>query len=282
MIREKTRRVKRVDEKYFEANRIMWNEFAKEHFNTESDYYNVREFLEGKTTLRKFEQEEIGDVEGKKLLHLQCHFGLDTLSWAREGAIVTGVDFSDEAIRLAKHLTKKANLKANFILSNVYDLPKVLDDKFDIVYTSVGVLCWLNDLKKWAEVIAHFLKPGGIFYICDGHPFSQTFDCDKEDNFELKYDYFPKDEPIVSTVEGSYAAKDKHMEPVEDYEWNHSLSEIINSLINAGLRIQFLNEYPFSSMQIYSFTEQDENGYYRIPKTKIQIPIIFTLRAIKD
>jgi len=271
-----------MDEKYFEANKKMWNEFAKEHFKTESDFYNVREFLEGKTTLRKFEQEEIGDVKGKKLLHLQCHFGLDTLSWVREGAIVTGVDFSDEAIKLANQLSEQAKLKANFICANVYDLPSVLDEKFDIAYTSVGVLCWLNDLKKWAEVIAHTLKPGGIFYICDGHPLSHIFDVDEKENFIPKHDYFPKNEPMEFIADGSYAAKDKHMEPTTEYEWNHSLSEIINSLINAGLRIQFLNEYPFSSMQIYSFTEQDENGYYRIPKTKIQIPIIFTLKAVKD
>ncbi|MHA1187498.1 MAG: class I SAM-dependent methyltransferase, partial [Candidatus Heimdallarchaeota archaeon] len=159
-----------MNEKYFEANKKMWNEFAKEHFKTESNHYNVREFLEGKTTLRKYELEEVGDVKGKKLLHLQCHFGLDTLSWEREGAIVTGVDFSDEAIKLAKQLNKQANLKGDFILSNVYDLPNVLNEKFDVVYTSVGVLCWLNDLKKWAEVIAYFLKSGGIFYIHDGHP----------------------------------------------------------------------------------------------------------------
>jgi len=268
--------------KYFEANKKMWNEFAKEHFKTESDYYNVREFLEGKTTLRKYELDEVGDVKGKKLLHLQCHFGLDTLSWVREGAIVTGVDFSDDAIKLANQLTEQANLKADFILTNVYDLPKVLDEKFDVVYTSVGVLCWLNNLKKWAEVIAYFLKPGGIFYVHDGHPLSHVFDIDDKDSFVVTYDYFPKKEPMEFVSEGSYASKGKHMEPTKEYEWNHSLSEIINSLIDAGLRIQFLNEYPFSSMQSYSFTVKDENGYYRIPKDKVQIPIIFTLKAIKD
>jgi len=260
----------------------MWNEFAKEHFKTESDHYNVREFLEGKTTLRKYELEEVGDVKGKKLLHLQCHFGLDTLSWEREGAIVTGVDFSDEAIKLAKQLNKQANLKGDFILSNVYDLPNVLNEKFDVVYTSVGVLCWLNDLKKWAEVIAHFLKPGGIFYIHDGHPLSHIMDIDDKEGFVVKYDYFPKNEPMEFVSDGSYAAKEKHMEPVKEYEWNHSLSEIINSLINAGLRIQFLNEYPFSSMPMYAFAEENADGYYQIPKDKVQIPIIFTLKAVKD
>jgi len=244
-----------MDEKYLEANKKMWNEFAKEHFKTESNHYNVREFLEGKTTLRKYELEEVGDVKGKK---------------------------PDEAIKLANQLTEQANLKAKFILTNIYDLPKVLNEKFDVVYTSVGVLCWLNDLKKWAEIIAHFLKPGGIFYIHDGHPLSHIMDIDDKEGFVVKYDYFPKNEPMEFVSDGSYAAKEKHMEPVKEYEWNHSLSEIINSLINAGLRIQFLNEYPFSSMPMYAFAEENADGYYQIPKDKVQIPIIFTLKAVKD
>jgi len=271
-----------MDEKYFEANKKMWNEFAKEHFKTESDYYNVREFLEGKTTLRKFELEDIGNVQGKKLLHLQCHFGLDTLSWEREGAFVTGVDFSDEAIKLAKQLTEQANLKANFIQANIYDLKDALSGEFDIVYTSIGVLCWLNDLKKWAEIIAHFLKSGGIFYVADGHPFLHVFDYDNEENFEVTHNYFHTNEPMEFVSEGSYASQgEKHMEPHKEYEWNHSLSEIINSLINAGLKIQFLKEYPFTAMKGYSFTIENSDGYYEIPKDKVQIPLIFTIKAMK-
>ena len=270
-----------MEDKYYDANKKMWNEFAKEHFKTESDCYNAREFLEGKTNLRKFELEEVGSVKGKKLLHLQCHFGLDTLSWEREGAIVTGVDFSDEAIKLAKQLTEQANLKAEFVQANIYDLPEVLSGEFDIVYTSVGVLCWLKDLKKWGKIIAHFLKPGGIFYIVDGHPLSHIFDIDDKEDFVVKYDYFHKDKPMEFIAEGSYASKGKHMEPVKEYEWNHSLSDIINSLIDAGLQIQFLKEYPFTAMQGYAFTEKDSEGYYRLPKDKIQIPLIFTLKAIK-
>lgn len=270
-----------MDEKYYEANKKMWNEFAKANFTAENDYYCVKDFLEGKTALRPFELKEVGDVKGKKLLHLQCHFGLDTLSWAREGAIVTGVDFSDEAIKLAKQLTEQANLEADFIQTNIYNLPEVLSGEYDIVYTSIGVLCWLNDLKKWGKIIAHFLKPGGIFYIADGHPLSHIFDIDDKNDFNPKFDYFHKSKPMEYVAEGSYASTEKHIEPHKEYEWNHSLSDIINSLIEAGLTIQFLNEYPFTSMKLYAFTEKDSEGYYRIPEQKIQLPLLFTLKAIK-
>ena len=137
-------------------------------------------------------------------------------------------------------------------------------------------------MKKWAEIISHFLKPGGIFYITDGHPLSHVFDIDELENFVVKYDYFPKNEPMEFMAEGSYASKTKHMEPTKEYEWNHSISEIINSLINAGLSIHFFNEYPFSAMKFYAFTELNEDGYYHIPKNKVQVPIIFSLKAIKE
>ena len=268
-------------EKYFEANEKMWDEFAKEHFHNESEFYSVKAFLEGKTSLRPFELNEMGNVRDKKLLHLQCHFGLDTLSWAREGAIVTGIDFSREAVRLAKILAEKANLSGNFIQTNIYDLPKVLSEKFDIVYTSIGVLCWLNDLKKWAEIIAHFLKPGGFFYIAEAHPFSKIFDNDHETKLQIKYNYFHKIEPIEFVAEGSYASHGPHMDPLKEYEWDHSLSDIINSIIQAGLKIEFLNEYPFTPQPKYAFSEKNSNGYYILKNQKAEIPLLFTLKASK-
>lgn len=270
-----------MEEKYLKANQKMWDEFAKEHFQVENEYYSVKAFLEGKTSLRQFELKEMGNVKGKKLLHLQCHFGLDTLSWVREGAVVTGIDFSGEAIRLAKILAIKANLTENFIQTNLYDLPKVLSEKFDIVYTSIGVLCWLNDLKKWAEIITHFLKSGGFFYIAEGHPVSKMFDNDHQEELQLKYNYFHRSEPIKFTAEGSYASDNSHMNPHIEYEWNHSLSDIINSLIQAGLKIEFINEYPFTAYKLYAFSEKNSNGYYRLKNQKVEVPLLFTLKASK-
>ena len=128
-------------------------------------------FKAGRITLNDVEREEVGPVSGKSLLHLQCHFGMDTMSWARLGAEATGVDFSDAAIDLARSLNDELGLSARFLCSNVYDLPGALDEQFDIVFTSHGVLCWLPDLDGWAGVIDNHLKPGGLFYIIDGHPF---------------------------------------------------------------------------------------------------------------
>ena len=270
-----------MNEKYFKANQKMWDEFAKEHFQIENEYYSVKAFLEGKTSLEEFELKEVGNVKGKTLFHLKCHFGLDTLSWAREGAIVTGIDFSGEAIRLARILASKANLTANFIQTNIYDLPRVLSEKFDIVYTSVGVLCWLNNLKRWAEIIAHYLKTGGFFYIAESHPVSQMFDNDHQEELQLKYNYFHRPEPLEFTAEGSYASENSHMTPHKEYEWNHSLSDIINSLIQAGLKIEFFNEYPFTTYKAYAFSEKDSHGYYRLKNQKAEIPLLFTLKASK-
>ena len=143
-------------EEYLKKNLDMWNDWAPLH--AESEFYDVEGFKNGRNSLDSIELEEVGDVTGKSLLHLQCHFGMDTLSWARLGARVTGVDFSDKAIDIARSLSTELGIEADFICSSVYDLRKNLDGKFDIVYTSAGVLCWLPDLKQWAEIINHFPK----------------------------------------------------------------------------------------------------------------------------
>ena len=271
-----------MNKKFFDANKELWDEFAKLHFEKESDIYDVKSFLEGKSTLNNFELKEMGNVNGKSLLHLQCHFGLDTLSWAREGAIVTGVDFSSEAIRLAKELAQQANLKATFIESNLYDLPKILFEKFDIVYTSGGVLVWLNDLKEWGKIIAHFLKPGGFFYIAEIHPFSMVFDNETEGIKELQvyFNYFHDPEPMEFIADGSYASVNK-IEPKKEYEWAHSISDILNSLIEAGLTIKFLNEYPFTNWKQFPFLERRDDGFYYLKGQKAEIPLLFTLKAEK-
>ncbi len=189
-------------DEYYSANKKVWDEFAKIHFK--SEHYRVKEFLAGETSLKPYELEDIGkEVKGKTLLHLQCHFGLDTLSWAREGAKVTGVDFSSDAVKLATHLAEEINIDAKFIQSNIYDLPDVLDEQFDFVYTSIGVLCWLHDIDRWGEIIAHFLKPGGVFYIAELHPFSMVFDKEHKKEESSEDDYFHNPEPMEFKVEGT-------------------------------------------------------------------------------
>jgi len=265
-------------DKHIKQNKTAWNEVTPIHVN--SAFYDVDGFKAGKSRMiMPFEPEEMGDVRGKSLLHLQCHFGMDTLTWARMGAKVTGVDFSDEAIKAARVLSQQTGIKARFIESDIYALPDVLKGKFDIVYTGGGAICWLPDLAKWGKIIAHFLKRGGFFYIMEGHPFMSVFDNShvvKE--LKPKYSYFNNPDWINETPGNDYADssyKVKH----STSEWMHPLSEIINSLIQAGLKIEFLHEYPMLFFKQFSFMEKGKDGYWHLKDDKL--PQIFSIKASK-
>jgi SAM-dependent methyltransferase len=274
-----TKEESRVD-KFMKQNLKHWNELTPIH--EKSEFYDVEGFKAGRCTLMPLEREELGDVSGKTLLHLQCHFGLDTMSWARLGAKVTGVDFSDKAIELAKSLSKQLEIEADFLRSDIYQLPDVLKGEFDIVYTSYGVLCWLPDLAGWARIIGHFLKPGGTFYVVEAHPINNVFE-DERDTKELKasYSYFHSSRPTRWEADGSYADKNAKV-IASSYEWTHPLGEIINALISAGLRIEFLHEFPYMGEDHYPFMEKDEDGWWRLKGDKETIPLMFSIKAKKD
>jgi len=263
---------------YQQANLALWNEWAQ--INAKSKTYDVDGFRAGKTSLWPIELEELGEVAGKSLLHLQCHFGLDTLSWARRGAVVTGVDFSDKAVALARALAQEVGLEARFICSDLYALPEVLTGAFDIVYTTYGVLCWLRDLKRWAEIIAHYLKPGGVFYIADFHPFILVFDDDNPTELRVKDSYFYSTTPTEWRVKGSYADREAHVNQPVEYEWTHSLGEIVSVLAGAGLRIEFLHEHRCSVDRLLEILEQDAQGWWRL-KGPADLPLMFSIRAVK-
>lgn len=196
-------------ENYLEINKNSWN--AKVDTHLKSDFYFVEEFLQGRTSLNSIELELLGDIKDKTILHLQCHFGQDSISLSRMGAKVTGIDLSDKAIETAKDLARKTGTDTQFICTDLYNLPNVLDQKFDIVFTSYGTIGWLPDLNKWAKIINHFLKPGGKFIMAEFHPVVWMFD----DDFEVvKYNYF-NEKPIIETYEGTYA--DKTADIVQDY-----------------------------------------------------------------
>ena len=259
---------------YLIANKDHWDKLTTAHVN--SKFYDLEGFKRGKSGLTKLELEEVGEVKKKTLLHLQCHFGLGTLSWAREGAIATGIDLSEKSIALAKRLSKEVGLKADFVSSDIYSLPKVLDKKFDIVFTSFGVLPWLPDIKRWAEVITNFLKPAGMFYIVEDHPLMGIFNHD----FEISYSYFKKD-PSVEESEGSYADRNAKIKTTT-YQWNHTLSDILNSLLEQKLKIEFLHEFPFSAWEPYpGLMKRDNEGWYKFKNEAIQIPLLFSIKAFK-
>jgi SAM-dependent methyltransferase len=262
-------------ERFIDSNKALWDDWTTKGFSP--GFYKLERFKAGGEVLQGFEIEEVGDVSGKTLLHLQCHFGLDTLAWARHGARVTGVDFSEESINLARKLAADVGLDdARFVCSDVYGLPDVLDQSFDVVYTSFGVLAWLPDLRRWARVVDHFLAPGGTFYIAEYHPFPLVFDEERGIvDPKITNRYFPGSEPIVYTGE----------EVNEDfvvYGWPYSLGEIVSTLAEVGLRIEFLHEFPFSESPHLGFVVQRADGEWGLPpEVEGELPLLFSVKATK-
>ncbi len=261
-------------ENYLDINRKLWN--AKVDPHLKSDFYFVDEFIKGRTSLNAIEIQLLGAIKGKKILHLQCHFGQDSISLSRLGAKVTGVDLSDKAIEAAKDLAQKCGSDTEFVVSDVYNLPNILEEKFDIVYTTYGTIGWLPDLKKWAKVISSFLKPGGKLIFVEFHPFIWMFD---NDFTKIEYDYF-LGEPIVETVEGTYADKSAKIS-LQEVGWNHELSDVVQSLINEDLEIKNFQEYNYSPYSCFKNMEEFEKGKYRIPQFGAKVPYVYSLVSQK-
>lgn len=260
--------------KYFETNKHTWNQKAEVHYR--SDMYQIEAFRAGKTSLNSYELNALGDVAGKSLLHLQCHFGQDTLSWSRMGAKCTGIDISDKAIALAQRLNTELGTDAQFICCNVLETSSYVPDLFDIVFTSYGVIGWLPDLKPWAQVIAERLKPGGIFYLVEFHPIVWMFDYLKEPAV-LTYGYMQK-EVIYEEYQGTYANTQSDMVSKE-YGWNHGLGEVVTSLSEAGLHVEFLKEHHASPYNVLPHLKRNEAGMF---ETENQLyPLIFEIKASK-
>lgn len=271
-------------DEFIENNRKHWEELAALH--PDSDYYDVAAFLDGTCTLDPVEPEEVGTVEGKALLHLQCHFGMDTLSWARRGADVTGVDFSEEAVETARELAEETGFEdsARFVRSDVYDLPEsdLAGEQFDVVYTSFGVLFWLPDLDRWADVVSEFVRPGGTFYLADHHPFTNTFDEESTaEDLQVTYPYFGERLTYDAAETGTYALDPDDLDHGSTHGWTHSLGEIVTALAGAGLDIDFLHEYPWSTFEAVDAMEEGEHGRYVLPGVEEYHPFVFTLRASK-
>lgn len=261
-------------QQYFDENKKLWNQRTAVH--KDSSFYDVASFLQGKTSLNEIELRELGDVKGKKILHLQCHFGMDSLSLARMGADVIGVDLSDTAIEEARKLNDQLSLNAKFICCNVYDLKDHLNGQFDIVFTSYGVIGWLPDLNKWAEIISQFLKPGGFFYMAEFHPVVWMFD---EEFKEVKY-YYHNHETIVIDSEGTYTDRDADIY-AKEYSWNHSLSEVLNALLFQKLELKFFNEFSYSPYPCFKNIAQGTDGNWRVIGLEDKIPMVYSLKMIK-
>ena len=264
----------KLNNKYFETNKETWN--AKVALHAKSEMYDLEGFKNGKSSLNSYELVAMGDVSNKSLLHLQCHFGQDTLSWSRMGAECVGVDISEEGIKLARSLADELNIDADFVCCNVLDTSKYIKEQFDIVFTSYGVIGWLPDLKPWGKMIAERLKPGGTFFMAEFHPIVWMYDY-VDDKQEMKYGYM-QDEVIYEEYEGTYADESAKIKSRE-YGWNHGLSEVINALTEAGMVIDFLNEYNESPYNVLPNLNITKSGMYAL-KTPMY-PLIFTIKARK-
>ncbi len=264
------------DRRRMAVNRAWWDESVPHHVASAS--YDVPSFLRGKSSLRPLEIRAMGSVRGKALLHLQCHFGLDTLSWARRGAVATGADFSLPAIRAARRLARKAGIQATFIHSNVYDLPDSLEGRFDLVYTGKGAIGWLPDATRWAASVGRALKPGGKFFLIEDHPIAEVFNNDgAATRLEPRSPYFGG-RPVREEVEGTYATSATMRHHV-NYGWIHPVSEILSALTTNGLEIESVQEYPFTFWRRFPFMTEDTRGWWHLSPTDGLVPLMWSVHA---
>ena len=276
---------------FFDANLARWDESVAIH--AASDGYDMAGFLRGEKSLYPVEMDEVGDVHGKTLLHLQCHFGMDTLSWARLGASVTGLDFAPAAVARATQLATEIGIaNARFVQSNVYDAPAAISEQFDIVYTGIGALCWLPDIKAWAKVVASFLRPGGFLYIYEGHPVLWALDEENAgEQLIVRYPYFEQSQPQVWEGDTTYV-DGPPLKNTRTYEWNHGLGEIVSALIGSGLQLEFLHEHremPWRALPWMVRADGQTGGLryarretWQLPAEQRELcPLMYSLRARK-
>ncbi|MFD5316419.1 class I SAM-dependent methyltransferase [Streptomyces sp. NPDC127098] len=264
-----------MNDDWLTVNRENWDDRVRVH--AASSFYDLPGFRAGASPLRAFERAELGEVAGKRLLHLQCHMGQDTLSWGRLGAEVTGLDFSAKAVEQARALAADVGLadRARFVVSDVYEAPAALaGERFDIVYTGLGSLVWLPDLTRWAEVVAGLLAEGGVLYLVEFHPATDMLG---EDGRTVDHDYF---DAAPSREDYAYTYTDgPALEKTVSVQFLHPLGEIVSALAGAGLRVEFLHEHPFTIFQRYPVLEESEPGIFTFPPGHPRVPLMFSLRA---
>lgn len=257
---------------YKELNKKGWNERVAVHLN--SAMYDHDSFLKGRSSLTTYETDLLGDVDGKRILHLQCHFGQDTISLARLGASVVGVDFSDKAIEVARQTASDLGADATFICCDVHELPQHLEEQFDIVFCSYGIISWHPDMAAWSRLVSQFIKPGGRHVFVEFHPAMWMWD----DNYrQVTYSYFNRD-VIVEEEQGTYADLNADM-TISSACWNHSLADVIQNFINCGLTLRTFHEHPISPFHLSESMVATDGGYY-IKGMEDKLPLVFALEFV--
>ena len=267
--------------KCYETNRRFWEEATALHIEP-NDYYNITGFMEGVLSLRPLEIKEVGSISGRSLLHLQCHLGLDTLSWNRLGAIVTGVDFSESSIAYARRLANMTGIEASFVCCNLYEIPRHLSNKFDVVFTSYGAIRWLHDLRRWAEIAFDLINPGGFLYVVDTHPLvldQTTFEHKivRPNGSSLSF----AEQPPEVGFSFDYAQKEVEIQTIR-YVWNHSLEHIIDAISKTGFQLDFVREHQFCDDAYLPRMIKNVQGWWVFSENTSHLPLMFSLKASRS
>lgn len=264
------------------ANLANWNERVAGH--TANDGYGIAALVADPDHISDvvaFDRDAFGAVDGRTLLHSQCHIGTDTVSWAKLGAVVTGIDFSPTALAAARSLAERVGVKATFVETELYDAPQHVPEQFDCVYTSVGAINWLPDIAEWGQVMAGFVKPGGQFYIRDTHPMLSTLDDERSDELmTVTLPYFETASPLRWESDQNYAGSATLTNTI-NYEWNHSIAEVVMALLDAGLVLDELRELTHLDWPYFSFMEAEGERWYLPADRRLQVPLQFSIRAHK-
>lgn len=263
------------EKKYFEANQRLWD--AKTMAHLKSAFYDLDGFMAGNNSLRKIELAELPTLEGKTVLHSQCHFGQDTMSMQRMGAQCTGFDLSPEAIKQAQLLNDQLGLSAEFVVSNVYDVDQNITETFDMVFTSYGVIGWLPSLAKWAKQLVSRLKLGGTFYMVEFHPTMYMFNWDSK---TISFSYFHNETPYEEEEEGTYADKNADIK-LKEYFWQHSMSDVFQALMKEGIQIYHFMEYDYSPYPIFEKEDKRADQEYLFRVNNIEIPLVYSIKGTK-
>jgi SAM-dependent methyltransferase len=270
----------------FAINQARWDEVVAIH--VASTDYEVRPFLAGEETLLPIEAREIGDIRGKSVVHLQCHFGLDTLNLARRGARVTGLDFSPQAVSAARDLAARAGLDARFVEGNLYDAPQIIAERFDLVYVTWGAINWLPDIKGWAKVVAAMLKPGGELYLLEAHPIAFALDQLGEDKQQRlaaplvpTYDYFQAGRPLVFDSDVTYTGDETKVANTRTHEFLHAIGDILTGLLDAGLTLTYFAEHDSIAWAMWPKMIEGPDRMYRMPEGEPTLPLSFSLKVRK-
>lgn len=269
-------------DQYRRANRDNWDARVPLHFGSEE--YGISRYIDDPGHLSSvvtYDRDKMPPIVGKKVIHLQCHIGTDTISLARLGAEVTGIDLSPKSIEAARRLSADSGTPVRFVVSELYDTPSVIGETFDMVYTGVGALCWLPDIRGWASVVAELLRPGGVLYMREGHPMMWSMDYDRTDLIAVKYPYFETVEPWPEEEPETYAGVGVVTSPL-NYGWNHGIGETINALIQAGLRIDRVEEHQECEWQGLEQMVLEEDGLWRLPSSPELLPVMWSVTATRS